>query len=639
MDGFRGNYNLDNKILNRVMKLIGWSLMIIGLLLIFAQNAESDIIEPDVLCCPANENWCFNFSQTMNITNAYCNLTHAEFDGIQEWDISYLLIGDGGNITTDSVYSHNITLTNYSSTYSRLKLSLNGLTNVTLRNMLPNTNYSVVIDGVYSRTITSDADGILEFNESSTGLIELQIQETTGAPSIISQYNNYTADSSTVFTAERLSAIYFEAKADQVISNWTCINSTYVLGNGTDTGRCERYFPSEGTFNISIYGENTNGQTGWANWTVTIKDTTPPSAVTGLGEIDVTTTTITWAWTNPSEADFNHSMIFLDGTWKTNTTGESWQATGLSEGTTYTITVRVCDVYGNCGNDVSDSATTLSSSGGGGGGVTNSPPTADFTYTVDGKTVTFTDASSDDGIITDWFWDFGDGDTSTEQNPVHTYSDYGEYNVRLTVTDDGGLTDDVTKTVILSPPPSEFKLVNYTPSFSPVSSTRNSTMTFTVHFNMIADNVTWYFNGSGVKTEHNVLYSSYTNNTPAAGWWKITMLADNNSENGGYVMQTWYWQVTNGTFPTFTTIQTTFKEGSLNVLGASTLVVAIVFFFLFALCHAGKLSANASVIVIVPTLWGFVESSLNWLDTWVKAVFVIGMTTVIWFMLWRFVER
>lgn len=46
-------------------------------------------------------------------------------------------------------------------------------------------------------------------------------------------------------------------------------------------------------------------------------------------------------------------------------------------------------------------------------------------------TVNFTDLSS--GDINGWLWDFGDGNTSFEQNPVHTYSGDGNYNVTLTV--------------------------------------------------------------------------------------------------------------------------------------------------------------------------------------------------------------
>jgi PKD repeat protein len=39
---------------------------------------------------------------------------------------------------------------------------------------------------------------------------------------------------------------------------------------------------------------------------------------------------------------------------------------------------------------------------------------------------------------TSWLWDFGDGTTSTEKNPVHTYSKAGTYTVNLTVKNSGG---------------------------------------------------------------------------------------------------------------------------------------------------------------------------------------------------------
>ncbi len=50
--------------------------------------------------------------------------------------------------------------------------------------------------------------------------------------------------------------------------------------------------------------------------------------------------------------------------------------------------------------------------------------------------VNFTDNTS--SAIQDWLWDFGDGTTSAEQNPLHTYTADGTYDVTLTVTDDNG---------------------------------------------------------------------------------------------------------------------------------------------------------------------------------------------------------
>jgi PKD repeat protein len=58
------------------------------------------------------------------------------------------------------------------------------------------------------------------------------------------------------------------------------------------------------------------------------------------------------------------------------------------------------------------------------------------------------DGSSDsDGTIVAFAWDFGDGDTSNEANPSHTYADAGTYNAILTVTDDQGATGSATITI------------------------------------------------------------------------------------------------------------------------------------------------------------------------------------------------
>ena len=59
-------------------------------------------------------------------------------------------------------------------------------------------------------------------------------------------------------------------------------------------------------------------------------------------------------------------------------------------------------------------------------------PLASFDYTIDELNVNFSDSSS--GNPNTWFWDFGDGQTSSDRSPSHKYEQEGEYTVRLEVT-------------------------------------------------------------------------------------------------------------------------------------------------------------------------------------------------------------
>jgi len=76
-------------------------------------------------------------------------------------------------------------------------------------------------------------------------------------------------------------------------------------------------------------------------------------------------------------------------------------------------------------------------------------PFANFNFTgacLPNGATPFTDQSSvTAGNISQWLWNFGDGTTSTQQNPVHNYSSTGPFNVTLTVTTNNGCSDDSVK--------------------------------------------------------------------------------------------------------------------------------------------------------------------------------------------------
>jgi gliding motility-associated-like protein len=88
----------------------------------------------------------------------------------------------------------------------------------------------------------------------------------------------------------------------------------------------------------------------------------------------------------------------------------------------------------------------------------NTKPVSAFTYSTpdcDTKSITFTDRStSAEGTVTAWLWDFGDGTSSTLQNPVHIFSPYQTYVVTLTVTSSLGCSSvPVSQSVIVNPLP------------------------------------------------------------------------------------------------------------------------------------------------------------------------------------------
>lgn len=84
----------------------------------------------------------------------------------------------------------------------------------------------------------------------------------------------------------------------------------------------------------------------------------------------------------------------------------------------------------------------------------NEAPEAAFSQTPNDLSFSFTDMSSDgDGTIVSWSWDFGDGGTSTEQNPQHDFGVPGTYQVSLTVTDNRGSQSTTTVPLLANPFP------------------------------------------------------------------------------------------------------------------------------------------------------------------------------------------
>ena len=107
---------------------------------------------------------------------------------------------------------------------------------------------------------------------------------------------------------------------------------------------------------------------------------------------------------------------------------------------TYTITLTASN---SAGSSTTSSTITI-----------GSPPFAQFTCVQNGKTVAFKDASK--GSPTEWLWSFGDGATSTAQNPSHSYVEPGTYTVTLTASNSAGSSTKSESILIGSPPIASF---------------------------------------------------------------------------------------------------------------------------------------------------------------------------------------
>ena len=133
-------------------------------------------------------------------------------------------------------------------------------------------------------------------------------------------------------------------------------------------------------------------------------------------------------------------------------------------------------------------------------------PTAAFTFSPNepkvGETVSFNNSSQD---ASTYAWDFGDGGTSTDENPTYVYNTAGTYTITLTASGEGGeASTSLDVTVTEEAPPSADPVADFVYSPAPAK------IGEPVQFQNLSENVVsyaWEFGDGGTSTEENPVYT------------------------------------------------------------------------------------------------------------------------------------
>ena len=249
---------------------------------------------------------------------------------------------------------------------------------------------------------------------------------------------------------------------------------------------------------------------GYGNISCTACDNDPPGAITGLDHTVPGCDNVTWTWKIPSDADYNHVEIWVNGVFFHNLTTpidtDVW--TSLTQTTEYTISTRTVDDSGNVDPDWENHTINTDTCG--------VAPVADFIGNpLDAclnENVSFTDLSTNSP--TQWLWTFGDD--SGNFNPgspgyiEHPFNTTGLYNISLLAGNAYG--DNLTI---------KYDYINVTDCTVPPSASFTSNVTcgivpFAVAFNDTSTggnltNWSWMFGDGNTSTEqHPVFEYAYT---------------------------------------------------------------------------------------------------------------------------------
>lgn len=206
-------------------------------------------------------------------------------------------------------------------------------------------------------------------------------------------------------------------------------------GNTSSAVNPTHVFDNSGQFFVTLSATASNGCTNTSNPVSVQVERTPQPSFTHLGSC------------TGQDVEFANSTPNLGGVsrWRWNfgdngTSGAANPDHNYRSAGTFTVSL-IAETSGGCISAPFEASVVIEET-----------PAAAFTVsgTCSGSPTTFSNTTSGSGDVTEWAWDFGDGNTSNTQNPIHTYAADGSYVVTLTSRTSLGCSSVATQSVLIS---------------------------------------------------------------------------------------------------------------------------------------------------------------------------------------------
>ncbi len=309
-------------------------------------------------------------------------------------------------------------------------------------------------------SLTATGNGVSFSWSPATGLDNANIATPVATPAATTQYtvtmtdaNNCTSTDVVIVTINPIPVAAFSATLvckdePTVFTNQSTVSSGTIVSYSWDFGDLNtsvaaspsNTYATEGSYSVVLTVVSDQGCTNSITQNVTVY----PLPVVNFEAVPTDGCI-------PLDVQFNDLSTIVSGTnvsWLWNiegvgTVNEQNTAQTFSNAGLYDVTLTVTSDEG-C-------ITTLTQSN----FITVHPnPIAQFVAIPDRTEIlypeiTFTDLSS--GAPTEWNWDFGTGDASTEESPIYSFPDTGTFTVLLEVLNQYGCPDTISQTVVITP--------------------------------------------------------------------------------------------------------------------------------------------------------------------------------------------